>query len=58
MFSLTMRAVGRLDLASLAHPQLEQLVADTGETALLGALAPSGDVAMYIDKEESHSSVR
>lgn len=58
MFSLAMRVVGSLDLASLARPVLEQLVADTGETALLGALAPSGDLAIYIDKVESRSSVR
>ncbi|HWI80499.1 IclR family transcriptional regulator [Ramlibacter sp.] len=58
MFSLAMRVVGSLDLSSLARPVLEQLVADTGETALLGALAPSGDLAIYIDKVESRSSVR
>jgi DNA-binding IclR family transcriptional regulator len=58
MFSLAMRVVGSLDLASLARPLLERLVADTGETALLGALAPSGDVAIYIDKVESRSSLR
>ncbi len=58
MFALAMRVVGSLDLSSLARPVLERLVADTGETALLGALAPSGDLAIYIDKVESHSSVR
>lgn len=57
-FSLAMRIVGSLDLASLARPVLEWLVQQTGETVLLGALAPSGDVAMYIDKVESQSALR
>lgn len=58
MFSLAMRVVGSLDLAALARPVLERLVQETAETALLGALAPSGEVAVYIDKVESRSSVR
>lgn len=58
MYSLAMRIVGSLDLASLARPLLERLVAETGETVLLGALAPSGDAAMYIDKVESRSALR
>ena len=58
MFSLATRIVGSLDLASLARPLLERLAQETGETVLLGALAPSGDVAMYIDKVESRSALR
>lgn len=58
MFSMAMRIVGSLDLASLARPILERLSADTGETSLLGALAPAGNVAIYIDKVESTSALR
>lgn len=58
MFSLAMRIVGSLNLSSLARPALEGLMQDTGETALLGALAPSGDQAMYIDKVETASALR
>ena len=58
MYSLAMRVVGSLDLAALARPMLEWLEQQTGETALLGALAPAGDVAIYIDKVESHSPLR
>lgn len=58
IFSLAMRVVGSLDLAALARPVLEWLSDETGETVLLGALAPSGDVAIYIDKVESRSSLR
>lgn len=58
MFALSMRVVGRLNLTVLARPVLEWLEEQTGETALLGALAPSGDTAMYIDKVESRSALR
>lgn len=58
MFSLAMRVVGSLNLASIARPILEALTEQTGETTLLGALAPSGDLAMYIDKVESQSALR
>ncbi len=58
MFSMAMRIVGSLDLGSLARPVLDRLSADTGETCLLGALAPSGDSAIYIDKVESQSALR
>ena len=58
MFTLAMRIVGSLDLPSLSRPVLERLAAATGETVLLGALAPAGDVAMYIDKMESQSALR
>lgn len=58
MFSLSMRIVGSLNLSTLARPVLEDLMAQTGETVLLGALAPSGDRAMYIEKIESDSPLR
>jgi DNA-binding IclR family transcriptional regulator len=58
MFSLATRVVGNMNLSVLARPTLEWLVAQTGETVLLGTLAPSGDRAMYIDKVESPSELR
>ncbi len=58
MYALSMRVVGRLNLAVIARPILEWLQEETGETALLGALAPGGDMAMYIDKVESRSALR
>ncbi len=58
MYSLSMRIVGSLNLASIARPVLESLMEKTGETVLLGALAPSGDLAMYIEKVESQSALR
>jgi DNA-binding IclR family transcriptional regulator len=58
MYSLSMRIVGSLNLATLARPILEELMRATGETVLLGAVAPSGDLAMYIDKIESTSALR
>lgn len=58
MFSLSTRVVGNMNLAALARPTLEWLVERTGETVLLGTLAPSGGLAMYIDKIESPSALR
>lgn len=58
MFSLATRVVGNMNLSALARPTLEWLVAQTGETVLLGTLAPSGELAMYIDKVESPSELR
>lgn len=58
MYSLSMRVVGSLNLAVLARPVLEWLEEKTEETCLLGALAPDGNTAMYIDKVESRSALR
>ena len=53
-----MRArIGR-ELAALARPILVGLVEATGETAVLGALAPDADLAIYLDKVESANSIR
>lgn len=58
MLSLAMRVTARTDLTSLARPVMTELVERTGETALLGTLAPDADVSMYIDKVESTNPVR
>lgn len=58
MLALSLQVAAKSDLASLARPVLTDLVALTGETVLIGVLAPEGDVAMYIDKVESANPVR
>lgn len=58
MLSLAMQVTARTDLTVLARPLLEALSRETGETALLGALAPDADISMYIDKVESTNPVR
>ena len=56
--SLAMRAVAGRDLVALCRPELEALVAATGETAVLGVLADDADVATYLDKVESSNPIR
>lgn len=58
MLALAIQVNAKTDLAALARPLLAELVERTGETALIGALAPEGNVAMYIDKVESPNPVR
>lgn len=58
MFSLGLRILSSLDLATIARPVLERLTEETGESALLGAIGPAGDQAIYIDKVESQSPLR
>lgn len=58
MLSLAMRVTAGTDLTALARPVLAELVRKTGETALLGSLAPDAAVSMYIDKVESPNPVR
>lgn len=58
MLSLAMRVTAKTDLTTLARPLLNDLVKQTGETALLGALAPDAEVSIYIDKVESSNPVR
>ena len=53
-----MRAMAGRELAALARPILVGLVEATGETAVLGALAPDADLAIYLDKVESANSIR
>jgi IclR family transcriptional regulator, acetate operon repressor len=56
--SLAMRAVAGRELSALVRPVLVDLVAATGETAVLGALAPNGSEATYLDKVESSNPIR
>jgi DNA-binding IclR family transcriptional regulator len=56
--SLAMRAIAGRELFALARPVLNGLVESTGETAVLGALAPDADIAIYLDKVESANSIR
>lgn len=58
MLALALQVNSKTGLAVLARPVLAELVERTGETALIGALAPEGNVAMYIDKVESPNPVR
>jgi DNA-binding IclR family transcriptional regulator len=58
MMSLALRVTARTDFTRLARPVLQQLVADTGETALLGTLVPGANLAMYVDKVESANPIR
>ena len=56
--SLAMRALAGRELAALLRPVLAGLVEATGETAVLGVLAPDADLALYLDKVDSSSSIR
>jgi DNA-binding IclR family transcriptional regulator len=58
MFGLAVRVAARADLHVFARPILAELVEATGETALLGAMAPDAELAMYLDKVESPNPVR
>jgi DNA-binding IclR family transcriptional regulator len=49
-------ALGRLDLRTLAHPRLEELVEETGETATLSV--PGERDAVTVDFVQSSSSVQ
>ena len=56
--SLAMQAMAGREFVMLARPVLRSLVAATGETAVIGALAPDGDLAVYVDKVESSNPIR
>ena len=46
------------DLPELARPFLVRLSVETGESSVLGLLAPSGDYVVYVDKVDSPHTVR
>lgn len=48
----------RKELPELARPFLVRLSMETGESSVLGVLAPSGDYVVYIDKVDSPYTVR
>ena len=56
--SLALRASAGRELIALARPILVDLVEASGETAVLGATAPDGDLAAYLDKVESPNPIR
>lgn len=56
--SLAMQAVSGRDTIELARPFLAGLVEATGETAVLGVLAPDADLAIYLDRVESANPIR
>jgi len=56
--SLAMRAVSGRDLVMLTRLVMTELVAATGETVVLGALAPDADVAIYLDRVETDNPIR
>ena len=56
--SLAMQAVSGRDTIELARPFLAGLVEATGETAVLGVLAPDADLAIYLDHIESANPIR
>lgn len=55
---LAARAVSGTTLVTLARPMMVDLVEATGETSVLGALAPDADLAVYLDKLESDNPIR
>lgn len=55
---LAMRTVASRELPVLAHPFLVDLVRVTGETAVLGVLAPDADLVLYLDRVESVNPIR
>lgn len=56
--SLAMRTVAGRELVSLARPFLSELVALTGETSVIGALATDPNWLVYLDKQESANPIR
>jgi DNA-binding IclR family transcriptional regulator len=56
--SLAMRAMAGKELVSLVRPILAELSKATGETTVLGALAPDADVVTYLARVESDNPIR
>ncbi|MEH6546525.1 MAG: IclR family transcriptional regulator [Sneathiella sp.] len=56
--SLAMKAVAGRELVTLVRPTLEKLSLDTGETAVLGALASDAELVTYLDRAESINPIR
>lgn len=56
--SLAMRALAGRELVVLTRPILEALVEATGETAVLGAMAPDAELVTYLDRVESTNPIR
>ena len=56
--ALASRTMQGKDIIAQARPVLQRLVEETGETAVIGALAPDADLAVYLDKVESPNPIR
>ena len=56
--ALALRTLGGRDLVAQLRPLLQRLVDETGETAVVGRLAPDADLAVYLDKVESPNPIR
>ena len=56
--ALAMQAMAGREFVMLARPILSRLVEATGETAVIGTLAPDADLAVYLDKVESSNPIR
>ena len=56
--SLAMRAMAGKELVSLVRPILADLSKATGETTVLGAMAPDADVVIYLERIESDNPIR
>jgi len=56
--ALAARVTGGRDLPALVRPILTRLSGETGETAVLAALAPTGETVIYLDTVESTSPIR
>ncbi len=56
--SLATRVVAGRELTMAARPVLADLMQATGETAVLGAVAPDAEFVTYLDKVESDNPIR
>ncbi|MBT6094775.1 MAG: IclR family transcriptional regulator [Rhodospirillaceae bacterium] len=56
--SLATRVVAGRELTMVARPILADLMQATGETAVLGAVAPDMELVTYLDKVESDNPIR
>jgi len=56
--ALATQAMAGREFVMLARPVLRSLVEATGETAVIGALAPDAELAVYLDKVESSNPIR
>jgi DNA-binding IclR family transcriptional regulator len=55
---LARQALAGREFTVLARPVLQALMEGTGETAVIGALAPDAEIAVYLDKVESTNPIR
>lgn len=56
--ALASRTIQGRDFVAQARPILQRLAEETGETAVVGGLAPDAELAVYLGKVESANSIR